>query len=181
MTKSSASGPTTANLQRSLRRTQFALAGTVLVLVASVVWQFFRRPVVFDEVRTHRLVLLDDHDVKRVEMGQDATSWRRSRSAGMWVFDSTGHERGGISTFEDGSVAMALDAPHGVGEQPADRLGLRVDRNGATTVLLTGNDTGGVVRLVSDGCELSHQLGLSQKILGNINASGATSRISEKL
>ncbi len=140
-----------ASLQRSLRRTQFALAATMLVLLASLAWQVFRRPVVFDEVRTHRLVMLDEHGVKRVEIGQDATSWRRSRSAGVRIFDGTGQERGGMSTFDDGSVTMSLDAPHGVGEQPSDRLGLRVEKDGSAALLLTGNDTGGVVRLVSDG------------------------------
>lgn len=140
-----------ASLQRSLRRTQLALVATILALLASLAWQAFRHPAVFDEVRAHRLVMLDDHGVKRVEIGQDATPWRRSHSAGVRIFDGTGHERGGMSTFDDGSATMSLDAPYGVGEQPSDRLGLRVEKDGEAALLLTGNDTGGVVRLLSDG------------------------------
>ena len=128
-----------ASLQRSLRQTQLAHAVTMLALLGSLAWQAFRHPAVFDEVRTHRLVMLDEHGVKRVEIGQDTTPWRRSRSAGVWIIDDSGHERGGMSTFDD------------VGAKPRDRIGMSVDADGSATLLLTGNDTGGVVRLVSDG------------------------------
>lgn len=140
-----------ASLQRSLRQTQLAHAVTMLALLGSLAWQAFRHPAVFDEVRTHRLVMLDEHGVKRVEIGQDTTPWRRSRSAGVWIFDDSGHERGGMSTFDDGSVGLGMDAPDDVGAKPRDRIGMSVDADGSATLLLTGNDTGGVVRLVSDG------------------------------
>lgn len=151
MTQDSTEGQSFAALQRSLRRMRFGLAITMLVLLASLGWQVVRHSMASKEVRTHRLVVVDDKGVKRVDIGQDAAAWRRSRSAGVLIFDGTGHERGGMSTFEDGSVAIGLDAPVGVGKQPRDRMGMRVDPDGSAWLLLTGNDTGGVVRLLSDG------------------------------
>ena len=140
-----------ASLQRSLHRTQLVLAATMLALLASLAWQVFRHAPVADEVRTRRLVVVDDHGIKRVEIGQDTTLWRRSRSAGVWLFDGSGLERGGMSTFDDGSVGLGMDAPSGVGAKPRDRIGMTVAANGSAALLLAGNDTGGVVRLVSDG------------------------------
>ena len=55
------------------------------------------------------------------------------------VVGTAGRERGGMGTSDD------------VGAKPRDRIGMSVDADGSATLLLTGNDTGGVVRLVSDG------------------------------
>ena len=56
-----------------------------------------------------------------------------------------------MSTFDDLSVVMALDAPRGVGHPMPDRLGLRVDPNGAAHVMLLDNQTRAVAKLQSDG------------------------------
>ena len=56
-----------------------------------------------------------------------------------------------MGTFDDLSVVMALDAPRGVGHPMPDRLGLRVDPNGAAHVMLLDNQTRAVAKLDSDG------------------------------
>jgi hypothetical protein len=56
-----------------------------------------------------------------------------------------------MSTFDDLSVVMALDAPRGVGHPMRDRLGLRVDATGSAHVMLLDNQTRAVAKLHSDG------------------------------
>jgi hypothetical protein len=139
-------------LERSLRRTRFAAAGVGLVLVTLVGIQFARRPAgIFDEVRTRRLVVVDDEGRVRVQIAQDPEKTdRRARSAGLQIFDNTGHERGGFSTFDDGSVVLAMDAPHGVGAPMRDRIGLMVYPDGGTYLNLLDNQTRAVARLYTD-------------------------------
>ena len=140
-------------LERSLRRTRTAGAAVGLVVLFLVGAQFARRPAnVLDEVRARRLVVVDDEGRPRVEIAQDPEDTdRRARSAGLRVFDNTGHERGGFATFDDGSVVLAMDAPHGVGDPMPDRLGLMVYPDGSAHVLLMDNQTRAVARLQSDG------------------------------
>ena len=140
-------------LEGSLRRTRIVAAGVGLAFVALVGVQLTRKPAkVLDEVRTQRLVVVDDAGRVRVEIAQDPKNTdRRARSAGLRVFDNTGHERGGFSTFDDGSVVFAMDAPHGVGDPMPDRLGLTVSADGAADVMLIDNQTRAVAKLLSDG------------------------------
>jgi hypothetical protein len=114
--------------------------------------QFFRRPAgISEEVRTRRLVVVDDAGRARVEVAQDPLNTdRRSRSAGLRVFDSTGYERGGFATFDDGSVVFAMDAPHGVGNPMPDRIGLMVYPDGSTHLNMLDNWTRAVARLYTD-------------------------------
>ena len=140
-------------LERSLRRTRTA-AGVVglALLVMMAARCSARSSTIADVVQARRFVLVDDEGRARVELAQDPPdSQRRSRSAGLRLIDNTGHERGGFSTFDDGSIVLALDAPHGVGDPMPDRLGLRVDPDGAAQVILLDNLTRGVAELVSDG------------------------------
>ena len=64
---------------------------------------------------------------------------------------SASDERGGMSTMDDGSVVLALDAPRGVGSPMRDRIGMMVQPDGASSLLLIDNQTRGVVKLQSDG------------------------------
>jgi len=141
-----------ALVERSLRRTQLAAAGVGLVIVASVGVQFVRRPAeVLDEVRTRRLVVVDDEGRVRVQIAQDPRDTdRRARSAGLQIFDNTGYERGGFSTFDDGSVVFAMDAPHGVGDPMPDRIGLMVYPDGGTHINLLDNQTRAIARLYTE-------------------------------
>ena len=140
------------SLERSLRRTRFAVAAFALALVAVMVAQVFRRPPkISDEVLTRRLALIDDTGLVRVEIAQDPMNTdRRARSAGLRVFDKTGHERGGFATFDDGSVVFAMDAPHGVGDPMPDRIGLRVYPDGSTHLNMLDNWTRAVARLYTE-------------------------------
>ena len=117
-----------ASLERSVRRTRIAVAALGLALATVLGAQVFRRPPrISEEVLTRRFALIDDTGRVRVEIAQDPMNTdRRSRSAGLRVFDKTGHERGGFWTFDDGSVVFAMDAPHGVGDPMPDRIGLMV-------------------------------------------------------
>jgi hypothetical protein len=142
-----------ARLERSLRITRWmaAVSGCALLTLAGVQCA---RPAstVLDEVRARRIALVDDEGRVRVELAQDPKNTdRRARSAGLRIFDNTGHERGGSSTFDDGSVVLGLDAPHGVGDPMPDRLSLVVSPDGSADMKLLDNMTRAVARLVSDG------------------------------
>ena len=150
--------PTLPQLQRSLRRMHWMIVGLfvlVAALAAATTWLALQRhaPLHVDALTTRRLQVLDDRGVVRVEITQDGSEdGRRSRAAGLLIFDRTGAERGGISTFDDGSASLALDAPVGRGEaRVRDRAGLRVDADGSSQLLLTDNLTRGVVRLRAQG------------------------------
>ena len=142
-----------AHLERSLRRTRAAALAAAVSLLGLVGALAARKPAgVLDEVRAHRLVLVDDEGRARAELAQDPKDTdRRARSAGLRLLDNTGHERGGFATFDDGSIVLAMDAPGGVGAAMPDRLGLRVDPDGSADVMLIDNETRAVVKLVSDG------------------------------
>lgn len=85
-------------------------------------------------------------------IGQDpADTHRRSRAAGILINDRHGHERGGFCTMDDGSAVLAMDAPRGVGASMPDRLGLVVNPDGSSYIMLIDNRTRGVARLHSDG------------------------------
>lgn len=106
----------------------------------------------FDEVRTHRLVIVDQAGTIRASIAEDPVGADRvSRAAGLLVYDAQGHERGGFSTMADGSVVLALDAPVGVGAPMRDRIGLKVMPDGSAYVMLIDNQTRAVAKLQSDG------------------------------
>lgn len=147
-----------APLRQSLRRLQWSvavLAALVLLLAIATAWLAVHRPhpLDIDAISTRQLQVLDDKGIVRVQIGQDGTdTGRYSRSAGLLIFDATGAERGGIGTFDDGSAAIALDAPSGIGEEAfRDRAGMRVEPDGSSQILLTDNLTRGVVRLRAHG------------------------------
>jgi len=141
-----------ALLEHSLRRTRWFVAALGLVVLALLGMQLTPRPPTLKEVRTKRLVVVDDAGRERVVIAQDPVeSQRRSRSAGLSVFDSAGTERGGFSTLDDGSVIFGLDAPRGVGNPMAERLSLAVSADGSSAVMLLDNLTRAVARLESDG------------------------------
>jgi hypothetical protein len=138
-----------STLERQVRWQRRMLVAGILVVG---VMGFRRQPTTSDEVRTRRLVVVDDSGRARVVIDQDpATTDRRSRSAGVTLYDSTGAERGGMSTMDDGGVVMALDAPMGVGSPMRDRIGLVVNPDGSSYVMLIDNETRAVAKLQSDG------------------------------
>ena len=141
------------SLERRLRRTQLGLAAVVFAGAASILSALTtRQPEPSAEIRTHRLVVLDDKNIPRIIIGQDPPdTQRRSRAAGITIHDKVGDERGGMSTMDDGSVVLALDAPRGVGSPMRDRIGMMVQPDGASSLLLIDNQTRGVVKLQSDG------------------------------
>lgn len=76
---------------------------------------------VMNTLRVHRLIVVDDNGVDRVLLGAPVpdpvingkTHARRSPASGILLFDRDGQERGGFNTFEDGSVALAIDHQKG--------------------------------------------------------------------
>ena len=137
-------------LEHGLRRSRALAATLTLFLVAVVASGLSGRGQASDEVRTRRLVVVDDSNRVRVVIAQDPTTFRRSRAAGLTVFDRTGTERGGLSTMDDGSVVFGMDAPLGVGAPMRDRIGLVVERDGSSHVMLIDNSTRAVAKLQSD-------------------------------
>lgn len=140
-------------LERMVRRTRLVAAVLGLSLGALTVTGFAagqRRTT--EELRTTRLVIVDDAGRVRAVLGQDpASTQRRSRAAGLTVYDSTGAERGGFGTMDDGGVVFAMDAPVGIGSPMRDRIGLVVGADGASYVMLLDNSTRAVAKLQSDG------------------------------
>ena len=152
MSSSSCLEQRVAYLELALRRTR--IMASLLVVVGLVVLAAgfgSRGGQVADEVRTHRLVVLDDSGHTRAVIGQDPAHVQRiARAAGLLLYDDKGNERGGFSTLGDGSVVIGLDAPVGVGAAMRDRIGLKVFPNGAAYVMLIDNQTGAVARLISE-------------------------------
>jgi len=144
-----------ASLERSLRRTRFTLRALAVGVLLAVAVGFARAGThTTDEVRTQRLVIVDDNGQARIVLAQDpATTERTSRATGLTLFDDKGSERGGFSTMEDGSVVLAMDAPLGVGAPMRDRIGLKVHPDGSAYVMLIDNQTRAVAKLQSDGAE----------------------------
>lgn len=142
-----------AGLERSLRRTHFTLRAAAVGLVVTAAVGFTHGATqTSDEVRTRRLVIVDDSGHVRIVLAQDPpTTQRTARGTGVTLFDDKGHERGGFSTMEDGSVVLGMDAPLGVGAPMRDRIGLKVDPDGSAYVMLIDNQTRAVAKLESDG------------------------------
>ncbi|MEN5231300.1 hypothetical protein [Brevundimonas naejangsanensis] len=106
----------------------------------------------FDEIRTRRLVVIDDQDRIRVTIDQDAPEIDRyERSAGLTIYDDQGRERGGIATIDDGSAVIALDAPWGVGSPMRDRAGAKVFADGTAAMGVISNRGAFAAVLRSDG------------------------------
>lgn len=142
-------------LERSLRRTRLTLrALAIAVLLAAAVGFTQGNLQTTEEVRTHRLVILDDSGNERIVLAQDPeTTQRMSRATGLTLYDDEGSERGGFSTMADGSVVLAMDAPAGVGAPMRDRIGLKVSPDGSAYVMLIDNQTRAVAKMESDGTE----------------------------
>src|SRR2546422_585081 len=139
-------------LERSLHRARLvssiaALAAVVLAAAAFTHSYGLNS----DEIRTHRLLVVDDHNQVRLQLGQDPPSTQRvSRAAGLTLYDERGVERGGFTTMVDGSVVLGMDAPVGAGASMRDRIGLKVFPNGSAYIMLIDNKTAAVARLLSE-------------------------------
>ena len=140
-----------AHLERAVRRARTAASAAAVLVATLVVLGFSRSPGASDEIRTHRIVVVDHEGRPRIELAEDETDWRISRTAGLTLMDTTGNERGGFSTMADGSVVLGLDAPRGVGAAMPDRIGLKVYADGSGHVMLIDNQTRAVAKLESDG------------------------------
>ncbi len=142
-----------AFLETALRRAKLAGLVLALLLVVGASAAFVSgQPQTTNEVRTRRLVIVDDKDQMRVMLGQDpAATQRISRAAGLVLYDEKGNERGGFATMADGSVVIGMDAPVGVGTSPMrDRIGLKVHPDGSAYVMVIDNKTNAVARLISE-------------------------------
>lgn len=106
---------------------------------------------VVDALRVHRLIVVDEHGVERVIIGAPVpdpiidgeTYARRSPASGILLFDRDGQERGGFNTFEDGSVALAIDHQKGGHEA----VGIYVFPDGRTGLLIFDREGRGRAQL----------------------------------
>lgn len=158
-----------ARLERSLRRARWGMLGLLLLLVALFLAWYGVGGIVQREIRVHRIYAVDDAGVVRVRIGQDpADAHRMSRAAGVIVYDTTGLERGGMGTMDNGRVAIGLDSPSTPKGTARDRVGLMVDGKGNTmfmlldakavpVVMARGGEQGGTLQvsaLTPDGKQL---------------------------
>jgi hypothetical protein len=136
-------------LERARTRGRVAFAG-LLLSVTALAAAPPQEPDIVEELLVRELVLVDDAGTPRVRLGSERDTQRRDAWAGVTLFDDAGDERGGLGTFADGSVLLALDAPAGVGAPMRDRAAISVAANGSASVWLIDNTTGVPVRLVTD-------------------------------
>jgi hypothetical protein len=140
-----------ATLARTRRLTAAAAAVPLFIFVGAIA----AAPPKPSELVASKLTIVDDRGVPRVVIGQDPKSTERvSRAAGVYIRDKLGYERGGFGTFDDGSVALAMDAPHGVGASVPDRIGMLVSPKGQPKLLLIDNHSHRVVQLRSSGDDM---------------------------
>ncbi len=139
------------HLERAVRRARAAASAAAVLAATLLALGFARSPGISDEVRTHRVVVVDHEGRPRILLAEDESNWRISRTAGLTLMDTTGNERGGFSTMADGSVVLGLDAPRGVGASMPDRIGIKVYPDGSGHVMLIDNQTRAVAKLESDG------------------------------
>ena len=139
-------------LEASRRRWRGGALGALVALSALVGIGWTRQAEISDEVRTRKLVVVDENDVPRVVIAQDPNdTQRRSRACGIVINDKTGAERFGVGVMEDDTVNMGFDAAAGVGHPMRDRVAIGVRPDGSGYVMLINNDTKVPVRLVADG------------------------------
>lgn len=139
-------------LKRQVRQMQVMLSTVILVVGAMALMSAQKSQEILEVVKARKIIVVDEEGVARVVIGQDPKdTQRRSRAAGITIHDGTGSERGGLGTFDDGSVIFALDAPVGVGSPMRDRLGMGVWPDGSSHIMLIDNNTKGVAKLISDG------------------------------
>ncbi|QNK01399.1 hypothetical protein [Dyella telluris] len=124
-------------LERSLRRTRWGMVGLLVLVVAMFLAWYGVGGITQREIRAHRIYAVDDTGTVRVRVGEDPPGGnRKSRVAGLVVYDTTGIERGGLATMANGSVALGLDAQHSEKGVPRDRMGMMVDGKGGTMFIL---------------------------------------------
>lgn len=148
------------SLERKLQRKNRVTAFTVLAACATVATSLYATSPeatrstsqIVDEVRTRKLVVVDDQDRVRVTIDQDSPDIDRyERSAGLTIFDDQGRERGGIATIDDGSAVIALDSPWGVGNPMRDRAGAKVFADGSAAMGVLSNRGAFAAILRTDG------------------------------
>jgi hypothetical protein len=136
-------------LERSLRRTQWAMLGLSIVVVAlSLAW-YGVGGITQRHITANRMVIVDDSSAVRVRLGEDKQDTKRvSRATGVVLYDKTGHERGGMATMDNGRVAFGLDAPN-VPDGASDLVGMMVDAKGHVMFAVAGNQGNPVVMMKS--------------------------------
>lgn len=148
-----------AQLERSLRNMRWGLVGLLLLVIAFILVWYGVGGIVQKQVRVHRVLVVDDAGATRVRIGQDhKNTHRQSRASGVILYDSAGHERGGMGTMANGRVVFGLDAPSSPAGKAVDRVGMMVDGKGhvmfmaldalgAPFVLMKGGDNGGALQV----------------------------------
>ena len=148
------------SLERKLRRRSHISVLAIIAALATVATSLYATSTdsqqsvgrIVDEIRTRKLVVVDDQDRIRVTIDQDSPEIDRyERSAGLTIFDDQGRERGGIATIDDGSAVIALDSPWGVGSPMRDRAGAKVFADGSAAMGVISNRGAFAAVLRSDG------------------------------
>lgn len=149
-----------AQLERSLRRTQWGTFALLIVVVALGLAWYGIGGLAQREIVTKRIAVVDDTGAIRIRLGEDnKDTLHASRAAGVVLYDATGHERGGMATMNNGRVAFGLDAPNVPAGQESDRVGMMVDakghvmfavadNQGTPAVLVRSSDVGGTLQVL---------------------------------
>ena len=139
---------------------RWGLVGLLVAVVISALIWYGIGGIVQRQVVAHRITMVDGTGKTRVLIAQDSKDTHRmSRTAGVFIYDSKGYERGGIATMANGRVVLGLDAPHDVSSGSSDRVGMLVDQKGhvmfavadnqgVPVVLIKSYDKGGTLQVL---------------------------------
>jgi hypothetical protein len=131
-----------------------------LFLICAFLWLFFSGRL---EVRTKKLVVLDQNRVERIHLDPQSSDVRvfgkvfrrRSPASGMVLFNSKGDENGGFVILDDGTVSLTIDSYKG------DKVSERV------SMFVMGESGGGAGFLIKDienRTRLKAELGQDDKL-----------------
>jgi hypothetical protein len=131
-----------------MRRTQWSLLGLLVVVVLLGMAWYGIGGIAQKQVVAKRIVAVDDAGAIRVRVGQDPKdTGRQSPGSGITLYDSTGKERVGMMTMDNGAVGFGLDAANIPPGQVSDRLGMMVDTKGNAMFMLADPSGGPAVMM----------------------------------
>jgi hypothetical protein len=134
-----------AEIERRIRRYQFALVSIAIIAPTMSLWM----PRVDaqgaqDQIRARTLIIEDANGRDRIVFGAPIreAAGRISASTGLKILDPSGAERFGMGLLENGQMVMGFDAPPGTGdERNRERISIVADARGGAYIRFLNRKT----------------------------------------